>query len=177
MLGGFSIRRNRTLLLGGIAVIAAGLLTAVLVVILQGDGDNKASPPHRFVYVDFSFSSPPVLGREVNLTVRVKPIPGVEVDKSRIEMTLPEGITFISGNLIWEGNILEDTSAEVTAVVTATQQGEWVVKALTDNRLRYGFHRESKYLKVTVSEKAATVEEYVPIEPIGHQASDRGTVD
>ena len=115
------------------------------------------SPATVFVDVSLSFSEPPVLGREVTLTLSVV-WPKKDVATGTVDFEVPEeGFEVLSGAIHWEGSFAAKEEKLFSLVVKAIATGEWVVTAKTLSHLGKGsFEGKPARLFVSITDSGAT---------------------
>ena len=76
-----------------------------------------------------------------------------------LNVSLPEGLALVSGNLSWKGNVPKDDSEDVIkAIVKSVKVGNWAieVRGIMDPEKNNGFGGHTWYpLYVSISEKSA----------------------
>ncbi|UCH51916.1 MAG: hypothetical protein JSV54_04005, partial [Chloroflexota bacterium] len=143
---------------------------------LKAENTVVGVPTYGWVAVELSLSNAPKLGYSAELIFVMtsrKP-----TDNLTIEVTLPEGIERVSGDLYWHGDIPEggtrnednwDEKIEhkvvLRAVIKAVKSGDWVIQARA-SYYPYGYlHNEADnlYLQVTAdSAKMSRMPFYKP---------------
>ena len=103
---------------------------------------KSSGAPSNPVNLDLTLSKAPKLGESAELTCTVTLKTGDPADNLEIEITLPEGIERVSGDLSWTGDVPEGGTrkkenwgnktplkVEINAVVKAVKAGDWVIDA------------------------------------------------
>jgi hypothetical protein len=82
--------------------------------------------------MDLVLEKLPKLGEEVLITATIYTI--MAVSDASAEIQLPEGAKLIDGDLVWQGDLMEDTSVQIQARIAFTEEGNWIIHALTQKR-------------------------------------------
>jgi len=90
--------------------------------------EKTTSYPRVFEELNLSIQGTPLLDQPVELTCFVKTTPYMGMNTS-IEIILPEGFEFVSGNLSWSGYIAKNDTAQVKATIKAVKTGNWIIGA------------------------------------------------
>lgn len=83
-----------------------------------------------------NFTEPQGLGSETNLTVFL--IPLVDLQNVSAQIILPEGLSFISGNLTWSGDLKTNLRTRFSARIRAEKTGNWTIAIGTGTYLADG---------------------------------------
>jgi len=126
--------KRKTLLIFVLGLLISGIPLGVLSYYLSCEnnklkeyGSKISSSP---ISVDLSispFSEPKGLGSKAELTVTVTSV--WDVNNLSAQIDLPEGISFVSGNLTWSGDLHENIPANFQAIIEAANVGNWTIKA------------------------------------------------
>jgi len=79
--------------------------------------------------MDLTLEKLPKLGEEILLTATIYTV--MDISDASAEIQLPEGAKLIDGDLVWQGDLMEDTSVQIQARITFTEEGNWIIRALT----------------------------------------------
>ena len=94
---------------------------------LKGYGSKISSSP---ISIDLSispFSEPKGLGSKAELTVIVTSV--WDANNISVQIDLPEGFSFVSGNLTWSGDLHENIPTNFNARIEAAKVGNWTIEA------------------------------------------------
>lgn len=82
--------------------------------------------PSLYLLIHLSdFTEPQGLGREANLTVFL--IPLVDMQNVSAQIILPEGLSFVSGNLTWSGDLKANLRMRFSAGIRTEKTGNWTI--------------------------------------------------
>lgn len=96
------------------------------------------------------------------------PPEGVNWPDTRAEITLPEGLKLVEGNLTWHGSIVGNDIVELKAKVRAIQNGEWRIKGYAEyilDKNNWIGDEEQLYLLVTENRVLISKESFEPVSP------------
>jgi len=82
--------------------------------------------------MDLTLEKLPKLGEEILLTATIYTV--MDISDASAEIQLPEGAKLIDGDLVWQGDLMEDTSVQIQARVAFTEEGNRIIRALTQKR-------------------------------------------
>jgi hypothetical protein len=119
--------------------------------------DDKIEVPLR---VELSLSEKPCLNEDVTLNFRVEPL--TDAPYMTIGISLSEGITVLSGDLFWEGNLKKDEVFVLQSVIRFEKYGFFVIKSdVMAGEPHYRFGRPD-YLYVCLKEGGTEIMERPP---------------
>ncbi len=95
---------------------------------LQGVPPTIDGSPGYPIKATLSFSDKPLLNKPVTLTLKIKSL-GVSLSGVSAKIELPDGISFISGDLSWNGDLTENEERSIGAVVKSSKTGFYEIKA------------------------------------------------
>ena len=109
--------------------------------------------------MELTFADTPILGREVQLVLKVTP--RLDISDAVVTFELPEGIEAVAGDIRWTAPLFAtDETREFTLTVKSTSAGDWEVSARVGN-VRRSIGRRA-FLYVSVTEAGATVSNTAP---------------
>ena len=94
-------------------------------------------------------SKAPALNENAEITLTVTTIRTAPTASAKI--TLPEGFEFVSGDLNWTGELVENQPLQLKATVKAVKTGNWTIFG--------GGSGPGDYLYITVNQDSATISE------------------
>lgn len=114
------------------------------------------SPPSPLIQVELFMSEAPPLNTPINLTCTLTLIsryPGVE--NTTAQIILPDGVTLVSGNLTWEGDLKSGESLSFSPTIIFNEVGHYTIEAVTrhqiDNQHGWG-DMDTLYLDIGVEQ-------------------------
>ncbi|MEM2972446.1 MAG: hypothetical protein QW270_08540 [Candidatus Bathyarchaeia archaeon] len=73
------------------------------------------------------FTEPQGLGSEANLTIEIVSIE--DASNVMVNVSLPEGISLLEGDLAWTGNLTANVSSSFNLRIKAVEVGNWTISA------------------------------------------------
>jgi len=97
------------------------LVFAFLVTMLLG------CPPQPEIWAKLTLSEPPILGKpvEVTLTFGIQKDYSHDAKNATARISLPEGFELVSGNLEWQGDVLQNQTYAIEATIKSVKTGYW----------------------------------------------------
>lgn len=119
------------------------------------------SAPASWVKVMLSLSELPLLGKpvEVTATFSIREQLNRDLPNSAIEIILPDGFEFVSGDLKQIVDIMRGTDIRLKATIKSVKTGKWEISARALSTRGQG---GGAVLYTTISEDSATVSDKVP---------------
>ncbi len=111
-----------------------------------------------FTEANLSLYGTPKLNQTVNLTFRVVAHYNETVS---LNISLPEGLEFINGNLTWEGFLDKSETLQINATVKAIKVGKWTLMAFGGPLLNKKYDGDVIY--ISVSEYSGSISRKPPI--------------
>ena len=118
--------------------------------------------PSPEIKATLTFSEPPILGKEVELTATFVLTASAYAKASDVkaEIVLPEGIQKVEGDLQFQGDFVNGQTYEIKATVKSTKTGLWEIEAKAFFAPGEGLYLGgTKVLYLNISENSATVNE------------------
>lgn len=99
-------------------------------VLVSNDGilvtqEQIPEPPIYLLMHLSNFTEPAGVGSEADLTVFL--IPWVDMQDISAEIVLPEGLSLVDGNLVWNGNLKANIREKFSARIRAEKVGNWTI--------------------------------------------------
>jgi hypothetical protein len=109
-------------------VVFACIFIFVTVFVSGCGGPGAASEP---IQVRLSFSESPTLNKPVQLTANYSIHPSYKHDAHNVtaKIILPEGFEKVSGDLEWQGDIIQGAPLSLNATVKSIKTGDWDISA------------------------------------------------
>lgn len=128
--------------------------------------ETPPAPPDSGMEVQLSLSDSPILGKsvQVRFILAVRRDYKYDAPNTKAQIELPNAFELVSGNLVWEGDLIRGTPVEIKATVKATKVGECKIEAGAFRSLYEGaWAGEGDTLHLAVFEDRAFVS-HKPIE-------------
>jgi hypothetical protein len=141
-----------------VIAFGAGLLLALaLLLLLSGclEGPPLHTAPRPPIEVDLSMEGSPALGKEVNLTVKVKP--HVDIPNITVWISLPSEMEGVSGEMRWQGDLRKEETKQLKVTARTVKDGYYKIWGGAQAKLPYGFFREGDVLYLLVEGSEAGV--------------------
>lgn len=103
-----------------IALIALGL-------VLMGS-PSEAVKPLAPLEVELKLDGVPQIGGEVKVSIRVRSI--LDAPNIKIQCTLPAGVTLVTGEDNWQGEMAADTLKEMILLLKINEAGQHVIRVM-----------------------------------------------
>lgn len=127
-------------------VLALAILGIVLV---SGCIQGNTPATSTGITSKLEISKAPALNENAEITLTVTTIRTAPTASAKI--TLPEGFELVSGDLNWNGGLVENQPLQLKVTVKAAKTGNWTIFG--------GGPGEGDYLYITVNEDSASISE------------------
>lgn len=142
-------------------ILALAILGIILVSGCVGQGTTPATSTG--ITSKLEISKAPALNENAEITLTVITIRTAPTASAKI--TLPEGFELVSGDLNWNGELVENQPLQLKATVKAVKTGNWAIFG--------GGAGQGDYLYITVNQDSASVSEKpFPIPKRGKQYAE-----
>jgi hypothetical protein len=144
------------------SIIVIVLSLAVIIALIPGCNSKRPSP----IDIKLSFSDSPTLGKPVQIIATFSldnHWNGQVANNALVEILLPDGFEKVEGDLEWKGDIYQNKTYSLNALIQAVKTGDWeiVAKTIYDPDKSEHFISNS-ILYISVSENGATVSDKRP---------------
>ena len=130
---------------------------------------QDVSAPSVPISVRLYLSYAPWLNRVAELTCSVTVI--FQASNLSVEITLPEGIALVSGDLSWRGDLPEKGKIDLKAVIKAVKIGNWTIEAKAGCPIGEGWYSDVARIYLSVSENSAYISSNPFSETVGRNAT------
>ena len=155
-----------------LAVVIGGALVLGVMNWSMGLFQHKqqdVSVPSVPISVRLYLSYAPWLNRVAELTCSVTVI--FQASNLSVEITLPEGIALVSGDLSWSGSLPEKGKTDLKALIKAVKVGNWTIEAKAGYPIGGGWYSNIARIYLSVSENSA----YIILDPFSETVGRNAT--
>ena len=124
-------------------------LTVLGIILVSGCIQENTPTTSTGITSKLEISKAPALNENAEITLTVTTIRSAPTASAKI--TLPEGFELVSGDLNWNGELVENQPLQLKVIVKAVKTGNWTIFG--------GGSGEGDYLYITVNENSAYINE------------------
>ncbi len=111
--------------------------------------------PDAPISINLTLSEEPLLGKEVDVIFSVQPY--VNAPNTTIKINLSEGFQYLSGDLIWTGNLTKNEIKTIKSKIKATKTGKWKIGAWSYSVANDGSFGKGDILYILITDSQAIV--------------------